>query len=293
MPAKVVVAACRTADGLDLYPDPDWPLLRRALEERGAVVERWSWDDDDAPWERADVVAIRSTWDSVDRPQEYLEWVRSTSALVPICNRPDVVAWNLDKRYLMELERAGLSVVPTRWSLPGDRWQAPDDEFVVKPSISGGGRSTARYGPHEHERARAHVEELHRAGHIVMLQRYLDAIDDGGETKMVFIGGRFSHAIRVGPLLDPGTGVLERPWEKHVDVTVEMASADQRALGDAVTSYVADRFGPVTYARVDVVGDTRPQLLELELIDPVLSLWARPDAARALAVAITALSQHT
>jgi hypothetical protein len=289
--AKVVVAACRTAGGADLYPDADWQLLRTALEDRGALVERWSWDDDAAPWDAADLVVVRSTWDSVDRPEEFLEWIRGTSSLVALANPAEVMTWNLDKRHLLDVEDAGLPVVPTLWSRPGDGWRAPDYEFVVKPAISGGGRSTARYEPHEQAQARAHVDDLHRAGQVVMTQRYLEAVDDTGEMKMVFIGGRFSHSTCIGPLLDRGTGVLETPWDKPVHITVEEPSDEQRQLGEAIISYVRERHDvhPV-YARVDVVGRSRPQLLELELVDPSLSLWARPIAADDLAEAVVSLA---
>src|SRR5206468_10188379 len=123
------------------------------------------------------------------------------SSVVPLGNTADVLTWNLDKRYLIDLEGAGLPVVTTRWLPPGEPFEAPDYEFVVKPAISGGGRSTARYEPEEEERARAHIEDLHRAGRVVMVQRFLDAVDDAGETKMVFIDGCFSHSVCVGPLL--------------------------------------------------------------------------------------------
>ena len=53
-----------------------------------------------------------------------------------------------------------------------------------------------------------------------MVQPYVASVDERGETKMVFVDGRFSHALRVGALLDADAGVLDVPWEKPVAVAV-------------------------------------------------------------------------
>ncbi len=69
---------------------------------------------------------------------------------MPVVNPPAVLRWNIDKRYLRDLEAAGVPVVPTSWADPGgdtdaDELDLPDGEIVVKPSVSGGGFQTARY----------------------------------------------------------------------------------------------------------------------------------------------------
>jgi hypothetical protein len=122
-----------------------------------------------------------------------------------------------------------------------------------------------------------------------MVQPYLHAIDDRGETKMVFIDGTFSHANRVGPLLAPGVGVMERPWETPMRVAPVRPSRAELALASAVMAYTTDRFGVVPlYARVDVVAanSANPVLIELELVDPSLFLRSNPGAAATLAQAI-------
>ena len=58
----------------------------------------------------------------------------------------------------------------------------------------------------------------------------------------------------------------------------------------AVRREAGDRFGPLLYARVDVAAaaDGEPALMELELVDPSLSLALDPQAAQRLAAAIGA-----
>ena len=50
----------------------------------------------------------------------------------------------------------------------------------------------------------AHLRDLLDARRSVLLQPYLPSVDRDGETALIFIDGRFSHAIRKGALLPPG-----------------------------------------------------------------------------------------
>ena len=54
--------------------------------------------------------------------------------------------------------------------------------------------------------ARRHVAELQAEGRTVLVQPY-DARVEDGETALVFLGGRQSHAFTKGPILPPpGSG---------------------------------------------------------------------------------------
>jgi hypothetical protein len=287
----VAIAACRMTDASppdELYPDPDGAVLRPAFLAAGAAsAELVSWDDERVDWSSFDVVCISSTWDSVDRPAEYLAWVAS----VPhVQNPPAVVAWNLDKVYLRDLDEAGLPIVPTTWVAPGDPVPAlPPGDVVVKPAVSAGGRSTAWYSTAAHDQARDHIASLQQRGATVMVQDHIAGVAVVGEVKAVFLDGRYSHAARVGGLLDRDAGTMERPWEKPVPIVAADASMEERAVGDAVVAELARRFGQAPpYARVDLVHDAvgRPRILEVELIDPSLFLAQAPGSAERLAGAV-------
>jgi hypothetical protein len=294
----VAIAACRAFDGADatdLYPDADWPALSAALAEAGADAVCVSWDHGDVDWRRFDLVVIRSTWDSVDRPQEYLEWARRITGSTSLMNPLPAIEWNIDKTYLRALESRGIPVVPTEWVVDAERWEPPPYEFVVKPSISAGGRQTARYRPDEAPTAAAHIRRLVGCGQTVMIQPYVASVDTEGETKLVFIDGEFSHAVRVGPLLEAGEGELHRPWEKFVPVEAMSPTAEQLgAAADVVAAVEAAVAQPLPYVRVDSVTAPTGQTLltEVELIDPVLFLRFAPPAALRLAGAITARAEQ-
>jgi hypothetical protein len=84
---------------------PDAAGLLAALRHRGLHARWLPWDD---PGTRgADLVILRATRDCAERLDEFLAWTTSVANLL---NPPGAVAWNLDERYLSDLESAG---VPT------------------------------------------------------------------------------------------------------------------------------------------------------------------------------------
>jgi glutathione synthase/RimK-type ligase-like ATP-grasp enzyme len=255
----------------------------------GLAAELVSWDDPNADWANRDLVVLRSTWDSVNRPDEYLAWIRYVDGVSSLLNPRAVVEWNFDKTYLEDLGADGVSVIPTHWVRPGATWVPPAGEFVVKPSISAGARDTARYGPEHLDAARDHVTRLGAENRTVMVQAYLPAVAESGELSVIFIDGQISHAIRKGPMLELGVGVEERPWERMVFVGTATPTALQVEAAETTMSAVRRRFPDrLLYGRVDLIDSPagRPLVLEAEVIDPNLSLALHPPAAAVLAQAI-------
>jgi hypothetical protein len=294
--ADIAIACCRRATDAqpqDLYPDPDAPLLIEALRSLGSTARAVSWDDPLIEWSSFDRVLVSSTWDSVDRPLEYLQWAQRVSTVTALINPAPVLEWGLDKRHQRELEDAGVPVIETTWVGPGSSWEMEAaggvGELVVKPSISAGGRETARYGVSDAPAVDAHVRRLLDAGQTVMIQQYLPAIDAEGEVDIVFIAGEMSHAVRKEPVLQLGESPVERPWERISWSGVCAPNRVQRAVALDTMATVSDLLGqkPV-YGRVDLVTDAggHPRVLEVELVDPSLSLDLCPDAALELAHAI-------
>ena len=140
--------------------DDDGPALLAALAEEGVTGQPVAWDDELADWGTFDLVVVRCTWDYPDRCAEFLSWAEQRRRREPARQPAPVLRWNTDKRYLSELAGAGLPVVPTAWIAPGQPFELPDGEIVVKPVVSVGSRDTARYLPADVARARAHVERL-------------------------------------------------------------------------------------------------------------------------------------
>ena len=278
------------------FPDllEEGPLLRGALERVGVDALTAVWSDPAVDWSGFDLVVANGAWDNIHHAAAFLDWVdRVAAGGVPVVNSPATLRWNLDKRYLRDLEAAGVPTVPTQWAAPGEgpfdpfdpsALALPPGEIVVKPAVSGGGYRTARYEPHEHEAARAHVAELVGSGRTAMIQPYQAAVDLAGEAGLIFLGGSFSHAIHKDPMIRRGTGAVDSLIDNLV-VTGATATPAQLALGRRALAAAEALLGPTTYARVDIVerSDGEAALLELELLDPNLFFVEVPEAADAFA----------
>jgi len=292
MTAMVAVACCRRSDDsdpTDLYPDLDAGPLRGALADLGVDSALVSWDDPAVDWGSFSHVVVSSTWDSVDRPVEYVAWAGRVANASVLVNSPSVIEWNLDKIHQRELEAEGVPIIPTTWVRVEEVWRPPElGDFVVKPSISAGGRNTARYAGGD-PAAVDHVQALQRAGQTVMVQDHLAAIDEEGEVDLIFFDGRFSHAVLKKPVLRAGEGVVDRPWERMAWTGLVTPTPQQVAVATMTMSVVTDRMvDRPAYGRVDLIngpGGT-PLVLEVELIDPYLSLDMEPTAASTLADAV-------
>ncbi|MDP9433884.1 MAG: hypothetical protein M3P93_01255 [Actinomycetota bacterium] len=269
--------------------DPDLPLARAAFAEAGLDVDVVRWDDPDADWAGYDLVVVRSCWDYAWRLEEFLAWA---DAVPRLRNPPEVLRWNVDKRYLRDVEAAGCPVVPTVWD-PASAGELPDaEEWVVKPSVSAGSRDAARWT--DPDDVLAHVAALVGAGRTAMVQPYVAAVDSAGETALLHVGGAFSHAVRKGPLLQRGEGVRQ-DRDSRGDLRPVTARPDQLEVARAALAAVRDRLGAedLLYARVDVVDgpDGTPLLLELELTEPSLFLPQGDGAAARLATAVDAAAR--
>jgi O-ureido-D-serine cyclo-ligase len=287
---RIALATATKALGLDA----DMPLLLEALRAEGAQAEACVWDDPTLEWRAFDLVVLRSTWDYVPRLVDFLAWVDRVSKATRLLNPPDVIRWNTDKHYLVDLHRAGVPVVPTRFVeadaeprtaltsfLNGGLSVGSAQgfqEFVLKPAVGAGSKDAARYGPEEEERALSHLRRLCSEGRSVMLQPYLPSVDARGETALLCFDGAFHHAIRKGPLLRRGAGLVEGLFAAE-DITPRTPTEGERAVAEAALA--AMPFPVLAYARVDLVEDQKgqPVVLELELTEPSLFLDQSEGAA--------------
>lgn len=287
MRPRVALVSARVARHLD----EDLPPLLAALTNAGVDAEAADWDDPEVDWGAYRLAVLRSTWDYAERVTEFLAWADRTAAVTTLVNPPAVVRWNTDKHYLAELTRAGVATVPTRFVEPGESAEAELDRFlaeersadwVVKPAVGAGSRDAARYTRGEERPARAHVARLLAAGRSVILQPYLDQVDQHGETALIYFDGRFSHAIRKGPLLQRGSGPTEALFAQE-HITQRVPADDELRLGAGVMAALP--FAPPLYARVDLIRSLHaaPCLLEIELTEPSLFFAHAPGAAERLA----------
>ncbi|TDY08326.1 hypothetical protein BCL50_0389 [Mycolicibacterium litorale] len=273
---RIVLAACPALP----ESDGDDDGLVDALRTRGLHARWLSWDDPATL--DADLVILRATWDYIERLDEFLAWTRRVRHLL---NGPEVVAWNTDKRYLVDLARHGVPTMPTQYFGTGDPVAVPAGEVVVKPAVGGGSVGARRFT--DADAAAAHAAALQAQGSAVLVQPY-DPRVESGETALVFIGGEQSHAFTKGAILPPdgppvfdesGTYAVEHLAPAEPDFELwDIGYATLRAAAAILGVDV----GEFLYARVDLIGSRGDaQVLEVELVEPSLG-WRQLDpAARA------------
>jgi len=258
--------------------DGDDAGLVGALRTRGLHARWLSWDDPETL--RADLVILRAAWDYIDRLEEFLGWSTRVRNLL---NAPGVVAWNTDKRYLRDIAAAGVPTVRSEFFAPGERVRVPKGEVVVKPAIGAGSVGAQRFT--DPSAARRHAASLHAAGSTVLVQPYDRRVEDG-ETALVFLGGRQSHAFTKAPILPPPgrlpafdeTGTYAEETLTPADPDFEMWDVGHATLA-AAAAHLGIDVTEFLYARVDLIGGRdAPLLLELELVEPSLG-WRQLDAA--------------
>ena len=259
--------------------DEDLAPLREACDEAGIATQVLAWDDPTVGWSRFDAVLLRSTWNYTERLPAFLAWCDRVAAQTRLWNPAQVVRWNTDKRYLGELAARGVPVIESHFLAPGDDAASlPElDEFVVKPTVGAGSRDAQRYQRGERAAAIAHAQRLLDQDRHVLVQPYLKAVDEQGETALLFFDGQFSHAIRKGPLLKRGQGPTSALFAPE-KIQSRTPSAAEHEVAAKVLAALP--FEMPVYARVDLLPSADgPQLLELELTEPSVFLPYGPGAA--------------
>lgn len=127
------------------YPDitASDGLLAAALRARGAVVRARPWNAPTAPSSPADFTVVRSSWDYHADAAGYDRWLGEVAAHSVLLNPLELIRWNLDKRYLLDLAAADLPIPrtaildPVRRDLPA--WVTEGAPVVLKPLVGASG----------------------------------------------------------------------------------------------------------------------------------------------------------
>lgn len=271
---RLLIATCAKLP--DLTPDDH--LLLAELRKRGASCHIKDWRDPGVDWRGADAVLIRTTWDYFEHVEEMRAWLdRLDAEGVRLINPSSVIRRNLDKRYLRELERAGVAVLPATWVEQASEIPAriaeldPACEYVIKPAISAGAFLTERQKGGS-PRAPELLREIFASarGQAAMIQAFAPEIARDGEWSFLFAGGEFTHAVvKRAKSGDFRVQFTHGGSHAGVEPPAELLTQARRVLEIARATV----FPGVVYARVDgIVREGKLLLMELELFEPFLFL---------------------
>ncbi len=273
---------------------PDDQILVDELRRHGHSVVPVIWGcDTTALAATTDRLVIRSPWDYTDsdaQRERFLHWIANLDqAGVAVDNHPRLMTWLMDKRYLKDLEAAGVPIVPTQVVAQGERMdlRAPFDAMgplIVKPCVSAAGvglelldswAAVAAFQAQFEARCR-------KQGYLV--QPFVPEIQMRGEWSLVYLGGTCSHAAHKRP----AAGKILVHAEQGGTVRFVEPPAAVRAVGDLVLARLPVAFAlragkhdsdirfPPLYLRVDVIESAEgPLVSECEGVEPELFFRAR------------------
>ena len=281
-PETMPSAGTRRGDAFE--HDLQMAALRPAIEGRGGTLTEIEWRSPIEAFAGTDLVLLGTAWDYQDHAAEFLAALEKLEgAGITVCNPPSLVRWNMDKRYLLDLESKGARIIPTIWaSNPGlsDIEQALDrfacETVVVKRQVGAGGM-----GQHLFSRGSMPAGDW-TMGRAAMIQPFLPSIKEEGELSFVFIDGRFSHAIR--KTAAHGEYRIQSLYGgKEAEFTPQPTDIDQ-----AASVVAAMPGGAPLYARIDLIrgADGHLMVMEAEAIEPFLYPLQGPQLGEALASAI-------
>jgi hypothetical protein len=266
--ARVLLATCRELPG----GEPGHEALDAALRAHGLDAAWAVWDDAAVRWGEADLVAVRSTWDYMDRLEEFLTWAGTVDDLLLHGSR--VFRWNTDKRYLLELDRAGVPVVPSTVASTEAEVRALLGEggYVVKPTVgaNGLGVRAVRDGRWEPDGAGPWL-----------VQPLVDSVATEGETSVFVIEGRVVGQVAKHPAVGEFRVQEEMGGRaREVEVSDGAGRLAERAYG------ATERLLGISlsYARVDLLRHAGELVVtEVEVTEPGLYLDVAPGRARPFA----------
>ncbi|UJP64532.1 ATP-grasp domain-containing protein [Mongoliitalea daihaiensis] len=279
MKLAVITYQDRGSYAVEAVPDED-QLLSLLLDQLNISYRFEVWSDNSVNWKQYDALLLKSPWDYFDYFEDFKGWCQNIQDLgIPVWNDLNTVLWNSDKKYLLDIKKAGLGIVSTTWIAKGsmtvleDIIQASDEQqqFVIKPAISGGSKNTLKFHVSEWGAIQSQISEWIQQ-EAYLLQPFVPEIAEIGEYSYIFFNGEFSHALvkkaSAGEFrVQHFFGGTIHPFEPSLEELTQ------------IKTYV-DTFAQDTlYARVDGVWRAGEFLLmELELIEPYLFLFTHPKA---------------
>ncbi|WP_181304461.1 RimK family alpha-L-glutamate ligase [Rufibacter sp. XAAS-G3-1] len=254
-------------------------VLLEFLTSKGVDITLEDWNGPAVNWQQYDVAVFKSPWDYFDKFNEFRAWLDRMEAMnIRTLNPISTIRWNADKHYLLEVEKAGLPIVPSALlkrgtAVPLEQYftRFQTDKLIIKPCVSGGAKNTFIVSKEEAEQVVPKLEGLLREEDF-LAQPFMPQIQEEGEWSFLFFNGKYSHCL----LKSAKSGDFR--VQHFFGGTIHPQEAPAHLLAQA-QKLVGQFAEGCLYARVDgvVVGEEL-QLMELELIEPFLYLHTNPNS---------------
>ncbi|MGB0914587.1 MAG: ATP-grasp domain-containing protein [Crocinitomicaceae bacterium] len=275
---------------IDIYTqnvlDEDYCLMD-AMKGLGLKVHRTNWDDSNFDWSSTKYVIFRTTWDYFDRFPEFSIWLEKVSKVTKLINPKELIYWNIDKHYLLDLDKQGVRIPNTYFIETGEQRTLSEicsnfkwDEFILKPVVSGAARHTYRFNLEDADKHEAVFKDL-IASEGMMIQEFQRQIMTKGEVAFMVFGGKYSHAVL--------KQAKQGDFRVQDDFGGTISEYKPNAEEIEFIEHAVSACSPVpVYARIDVIWNNENELCigEIELIEPELWFRMNKNSAQACAQAV-------
>lgn len=249
-------------------------LLQKELLKNGIDAEIISWQNKNIDYSEYNCLILRSVWGYQDDYENFKEWllfIKENNLIM--FNNVNIILDNIRKDVQFEiLKKYNIPYIPTtiiRESINWNKLDFYEQEFVVKPIISGSGDNTYKFAANEEidEMIRKKYEiTLQQADNGLLIQPFVSGINKG-EYSCVFIDGINTHNMLRYP------GVLGEKKRAEYLTTVPKSVLDL-----AIQVSNIPEFSGYLYARIDIVlENNKPYIMEVELTEPDLLIKYVPD----------------
>jgi glutathione synthase/RimK-type ligase-like ATP-grasp enzyme len=258
-------------------------LLQRGFEAQGFEATPVVWNRPDIDWNEFDIALIRSTWDYLDEQELFLQVLSQIEASTcKLFNPLEAVHWNIDKHYLFDLERWGISIIPTYLAsnvetevlhhIFADKgWRTA----VIKPMVGLAASYTHKVTLDELAGTLRTLKVSHPEQEF-MLQPFIESVVSEGEWSFIYFNQKLSHVLLKKPAPNDYRvqgiyGGTIQPAEPHPDDLFQVEAVMAKLPFDLLQ------------ARLDFVRvDGRLSIIEVELIEPIFSFNLIPEGIERL-----------
>ncbi|HEX8492910.1 MAG TPA: hypothetical protein VF658_08730 [Pyrinomonadaceae bacterium] len=193
----------------------------------------------------------------------FFQMVETFAAASPmVVNHPATIKHNIDKRYLWELEKKGVRIIPTRYVDNQVRSRlSAGESFVLKPIRGERGRNVMLAKSVNDLAAIEGREDEYLA------QNFMPSIR-AGERSLVYLGFEYQHAVLKRP---SASNQQEFRCNESLGGTVAVyePTAEELSFSRQVLEAYESLHCPIHYSRIDLIQtDDGPTLIEAELINP-------------------------
>jgi len=249
-------------------------LVMDGLEKLNLRTIKKDWNDTNFNWSSTKSAIFRSTWDYFDQFSNFRNWLELVKEQCYLINPYEQINWNLDKHYLLDLQKLDLPIVEsvfvskkTQLNLETISKSKNWKDIVIKPTISGAARHTYHLKNHEIKKFQDKWLSLTN-NEDFLVQEFQKNILSTGEIAVMIFGGEYSHSVlkkaKKGDfrVQDDFGGSVEK-----INPSLEIIELAEKTVKSLKTLPL--------YARVDIIFDNgnNPVISELELIEP--ELWFR------------------